>query len=511
MRSLLAVVALFCLPGQGVARDYYLSPSGADSGLGSKERPWATVRKANEVDLRPGDRILLEGGATFAGPLELNSKDAGSPSVKIVVTSYGTGRATIDGGNGRAISIDGSSHMAIRELRLRGAGRKTGSTSSGLAAANAKNVEADHLEVFGFRKSGVEFDGVEDGRITYVHAHDNGFAGISSAGGVSRNLYVGHCLTENNPGDPTALDNHSGNGIVIGQAQSALIENCEARYNGWDMPWTGNGPVGIWTWESDRVTIQFCIAHHNRSTGQDGGGFDFDGGVTNSILQYNYSHDNFGAGYLICQYDGAGRFADNTVRYNISQDDGLKDHDAGIFVWVGGPGMESTTVYNNTIFNSKGSAVAFGVDKKYDVPMPVMRFSNNIFVSRGPQIKGGAAKGKFVGNLYWSVGDRGFEVDGYKDFGKWVEATGQEKLEGQILGIYGDPKLRKDGNGLLTEPERLSTLVEYQLLPGSPAAGAGIILRKALHADPGSRDFFGTALPAGSRPAIGAHQPQAAR
>ena len=125
---------------------------------------------------------------------------------------------------------------------------------------------------------------------------------------MSKNIYVGYCLAENNPGDPTILTNHSGNGIVIGRVSKALIEYCEARYNGWDMPRKGNGPVGIWTWHADQVIIQFCVSHHNRSTGVDGGGFDFDGGVTNSILQYNYSHDNHGSGYLICQYDGAAPF-----------------------------------------------------------------------------------------------------------------------------------------------------------------------------------------------------------
>ena len=34
----------------------------------------------------------------------------------------------------------------------------------------------------------------------------------------------------------------------------------------------------------------------------DGVGFDFDGGVTNSVMQYNYSHDNDAAGFLRAQY-----------------------------------------------------------------------------------------------------------------------------------------------------------------------------------------------------------------
>jgi hypothetical protein len=504
-----AAVATAGRTGQARAagsRDYCLSPDGDDAGAGTEVSPWRTIGKLNAQDFRPGDRILLQGGKTFTGTLELKESDSGGDGNQLIVTSYGSGRAIIDGGVTPAIAVDGCNHLAIRNLTLRGAGRKTGSTGSGLLVARAKGVEIDRIEVSGFRRSGVELTGVHDARVTHVHAYQNGFSGISSGGETSTNLYVAYCLTENNPGDPTIRRNHSGNGIVIGSAKGAVIEYCESRYNGWDQPWTGNGPVGIWAYRSDNLIIQFCVAHHNRSTAADGGGFDFDGGMTNSIIQYNYSHSNYGAGYLICQYENAGLFADNIVRYNISQDDGLKDHDAGIFVWVGGAEMKSTLVHNNTIFNTKGAAVAFGASQKYADQLPLITFHNNIFVSQGPQIRGGSEKGRFIGNLYWSMGERGFNVDEYRDFAEWVASTGQEKHEGKIVGVYADPLLRKDGNGLLTEPGKLATLTEYQLLPGSPALDAGLDLRRLFGLDPGKRDYYGTHLPASGKLAMGAHQ-----
>ncbi|HET8547921.1 MAG TPA: right-handed parallel beta-helix repeat-containing protein [Bryobacteraceae bacterium] len=501
MQNCLAVLCAVISVSSVAARDYYVSPRGDDSGAGTLAKPWRTIDKLNAQTFAPGDRVLFEGGQVFAGTLRI-----AAGTQKLAITSYGDGRATIRAGNAQAMVVEGATGVSVRNLKLTGAGRKTGNTTSGLLFKASTNVEADHIEVSGFRRSGIELDGVENARITHIHAHENGFAGISSAGAMSRNIYVGYSLAENNPGDPGIRRNHSGNGIVIGRVRSALIEHCEARYNGWDQPWTGNGPVGIWTYDSDRVVIQFNVAHHNRSTGQDGGGFDLDGGVTNAIVQYNYSHSNFGTGYLICQYAGAGTFADNVVRYNISQDDGLKDHDAGIFVWVGGPGMKSTLVHNNTIFNSKGSAVAFGVAKDYTGPMPVFTFYNNIFVSQGPQIKGGAEKGRFVGNLYWSVGERGFHVDSYTDLGAWTAATGQEQWQGRLVGIYADPRLRKDGNGLLTDPDQLETLHEYQLPAGSPAIDAGLDLRALFRIDPGRRDYYGAAIPSGSAFDVGAHE-----
>ncbi len=487
-------------------RDYYLSPQGSDEAAGTKSRPWKTLDRINRIDLQFGDRLLLESGKSFTGTLKLDTKDSGSHPRPVVITSTGTERATIQAGDGTAILFQSVAHVIVRNLNCIGSGRKAGNKSSGIMLSGTEGIEIDQVDVSGFRSSGVQMSGVTQVSVTRVHAFENGFAGISSDGEMSKDIYVAYCLAENNPGDPTILDNHSGNGIVIGKVSKALIEYCEARYNGWDMPRKGNGPVGIWTWHADQVVIQYCVSHHNRSTGTDGGGFDFDGGVTNSILQYNYSHDNHGSGYLICQYDGAAPFRGNTVRYNISQDDGLTNHNAGIYVWVGGANMESTDCYNNTIFNSKGAAVGFGVDKRYADQLPKMTFRNNIFVTGEAQIEGGAEKGVFQGNIYWAMGDGGFLVDGHKSFDEWVAATGQEKLNGKVVGRYADPLLQKDGTGLLTDPRQLPGLPEYRVLPGSPAVDSGLNLKQLFGLDPGPKDFYGNALPAGTSFDIGAHE-----
>ncbi len=508
MRKLLVVTIplLFLQLSSGwvLAIDYYVSTTGSDSAPGGRTQPWETIEKVNSTHFQPGDRILFEGGRTFQGTLEFDREDSGTAERPVVLTSYGSGRAIVDGGNGRALEAKGCNYLSIRELKFVGSGRKTGNTETGVYLADAEGIEVNNIEVTGFRGSGLGFSGLQDARITHVYAHNNGFAGISGGGRTSSRVYIGHCLAENNPGDPSILTNHSGNGIVVGQIRDSLIEYCEARYNGWDMPRKGNGPVGIWAWDADRITIQYCVSHHNRSTGTDGGGFDFDGGVRDSILQYNYSHDNHGSGYLICQFGGASAFRDNVVRYNISQDDGLTNHNAGIYVWVGGASMESTLVHNNTVFNSKGAAVGFGVAEGYKGKLPELTFYNNIFVAGEDQIEGGAEKGRFVGNLYWAMGDGGFSVDGYKNFDEWVAATGQEKIGDRVVGLYVDPLLKKNGSGLLTDPDLLTTLTEYQLEPDSPAIDAGLDLLKQFGIDPGRRDFYGALLPQNGKYDIGA-------
>lgn len=508
----LMVALILLLASALAAADYHVSPRGDDAGPGTFEQPWRSLAKVNATRFQPGDRVLLEGGQTFAGPLELGPDDQATPARNIVITSYGAGRAVIDGGAGRAVSIEGCDHVLIDRLRLVGAGRKTGNTAHGLYLARSIGTTIDRVEVSGFRHAGIYVTGGQDIRITRVYAHDNGFAGIHSGGERSRNLYVGYSLAENNPGDPTVRNNHSGNGIVLGHVDGAVIERSEARYNGWDMPWTGNGPVGIWVHDADRAVVQYCVSHHNRSTAADGGGFDFDGGVTNSLLQYNYSHNNFGSGYLICQYEGAPRFAANVVRYNISQDDGLFDHNAGIFVWVGGAGMESTLVHNNTVWNTKGAAVAYGISQKYAASLPRVTFYNNIFVSQGPQIfnrtEGAGLLGEFRGNLYWSLGERGFRTGAHAALQAWASATGQERLAGRLVGLFADPRLVRTGPALLTDPDLLHTLADFRLEPGSPAIAAGLDLRAQFGIDPGPSDFFGNPLPRKGPLSIGAHEPQ---
>jgi hypothetical protein len=148
-----------------VARDYFVSAAGDDSRAGTAAEPWRTLAKVNAASLQPGDRVLLEGGRTFAGPLEIGSDDRGTPARNIVVTSYGVGRAVIDGGNGRAVTVDGCDHVLVQRLKLVGAGRKTGNTTDGLYLAHSSGSTVDHVEVDGFRHSSVEISGTQDARI----------------------------------------------------------------------------------------------------------------------------------------------------------------------------------------------------------------------------------------------------------------------------------------------------------------------------------------------------------
>ncbi len=501
------VVCSLLTAGTGYARDYYLSPSGNDTNPATSNQPWQTIAKVNAADLEPGDRVLFEGGKKFTGTITLDANDGGSTSNKVELSSYGEGRATIDGGNESALVSRGCSHLRIANLTFVGAGRKTGNTQIGVLVAEGDDILVDQIEMSGFQKSGFSFAGVHDGRATNIYAHDNGADGISVGAAAwgpndrwSERIYIGYCVAENNPGDPTNLDNHSGSGIVVGGVHGCIIEYCEAMNNGWDMPWRGresNGPVGIWAWNADHVTIQFCVSHDNKSTGGDGGGFDLDGGVTNSILQYNYSYHNMGPGLFMCQYYPAPTWKDNIIRYNISINDGYMNNCSGINIG-GYELMSDAEVYNNTIYNMLGGAVGIGGN-----PLPPrIRFRNNIFVTgKGQMIRGDASLARFEGNLYWVIDPEGTVAGGYKTLEEWAKATGQEMVDGKLIGLWADPLLINADTMPRIRPKDLAKLAAYNLQSGSPCVGAGLPI-----ADNGGRDFWGNKVPTEGKPTIGAFQ-----
>jgi hypothetical protein len=484
----------------GCTRSYHISPNGNDSSTGTRARPWRSIAKVNATEFEPGDRILFKGGQSFYGTISLDENDSGSAMSKVVMASYGSGRATINGGKDSGL-VTSSSHLVIKNLNFVGAGRKDGSNKAGVVIHDCEDVEVDNIDVSSFLLSGLQISGVHDGRITNVYVHKNGSAGITAGAseekGWCKNLYIGYCVAENNPGNPRNLTNHSGNGIVVGRTNGAVIEFCEAFNNGWDMPRKGNGPVGIWAWDATNITIQFCISHDNKSPGDDGGGFDLDGGIRDSVLQYNLSYNNYGPGYFLCQYPEAPRFKNAVVRYNISHNDGIKtNRRSAIDIFAANDGMSDCEIYNNTVYNTKGAAVGFG---GIDVPNVTIR--NNIFVCSSDIITGEAKRGRFENNIYWPAEGSDLKFDGHDSLQAWVAATGQEAVEGKVVGKFIDPELIMPGDIKITDPTQLAKLWAYKLKETSPCIGAGMAIDNN-----GGRDFWGNKLPKKCKLDIGAFQ-----
>jgi hypothetical protein len=276
MRQVIILLSiLFSMVSEGYARNFYLDPGGNDENDGSRLHPWRTPEAVGRVRLEAGDSVFLRGGQVFHGMLRIGEGSGGgagrggSAGRWVWIGSYGGGLATIAAGDSAAVVLDGVEWVTVSGLRLVGAGRKDGNIKDGLDLVDCHHVRVSGVDITGFQKSGLLIYSSTDVVIERVFAHENGAAGIAVEGSAgkreSRNLKILYCRTDDNPGDPTNLTNHSGNGIVAGHCTGLLIDHCSATNNGWDMPRIGNGPVGIWCYEADSVIIQHCLAYRNKT------------------------------------------------------------------------------------------------------------------------------------------------------------------------------------------------------------------------------------------------------
>jgi hypothetical protein len=340
LQNLIYVIMLvWSASSASAGQTYYVSADGNDAANGtSKKTPWRTLDRVALQTFARNDRLLLAGGEVHHGSIQLGpDRSAG----KIEIGSYGNGRAVIDAGTGPGIIIENLSDVKITDLEIFGSGQET-NTADGILILSTvdpiptntihySDFKIDDVEVHDFKQFGILFHsqwgtGLNKARVTSVVSHDNGLEGITVLadefpGTPNEDIYVGHCIAYHNHGT-RGLPQHSGSGIVLGGVKRGTIEYSETYASGdqSDAYATG-GPVGIWAWNSDTVTIQFCKVHEMATANNaDGGGFDLDGATTNSVLQYNVSWNNNGYGYQLYDFFW-GPHQNNTARYNVTVDD----------------------------------------------------------------------------------------------------------------------------------------------------------------------------------------------
>ena len=544
MKAIVMVLVVATVVGSGCARPewmtssspdpaiYYVSSSGDDANDGSTTKPWRTINKVNATTLSPGDTVALEGGAQFHGHLLISQ--SGTSNLPIQITSYSSAsgdRAEISAGAGDGITLRDSEHIRLSNLKITGAGINANNghgitlrrTMSGSQRLNS--IYLDHVEISGFRMTGIAIYadatvsvGYNDVRITHSDVYGNGYAGMWMDGCAHRdfpgvycmkNIYVGYTRIHDNPG--IDINEQTGNGIFFKDVDGGTIEHCLAYNNGALNRNDGGGPVGIWALFSNNVTIQFNESYGNRTRANDGDGFDFDGGMTNSTMQYNYAHDNDGAGFLLWDFHEVMQSSNNVVRYNISENDGRKGFFGGIHLGTSGAGrMTNVHIYGNTVYSGVGTDAAFGIrGHLYGIGV-----YNNIFMTasgtRLVHSLGGEDGVLMQGNAYWDA-SLSFQFlwksGSHRGLSSWRAASGQERMNGVAVGFQVNPRLLAPGRGgTIGNTDKLHTLTAYQLTPTSPLRDQGLNLPALLGIFPGHRDFFGNAIPQGPGFDIGASE-----
>lgn len=513
---------------------YYVSPTGNDAHVGmSSDQPWQSLNRVNQGIYQPGDSILLQAGQTFNGAIYLaEANGQGTADAPITLGSYGDGRATIAAGDLTGIWIVGVGGYRLTNLNVTGTALTHGKyDTNGIHVYNPdpkrQHIVVENVEVSGFGLYCilVQGEGADSGYngvwIIGAVVHDCGDTGIGFLGaaiGAVTNAYVGYSEAYAIPGFLVQERPSGGNGIFLVGVNGGVVEYSVAHDNGTDT--TGGAPYGIWAYIANNITIQYNEVY-NIHTGlsTDGGGYDLDAGVSNSVVQYNYSHDNDGPGLLLCGCQpNAGATNNNLFRYNISQNDGRKNFGSGIAV-AGGYEMNNNVFYNNTIYWNKtdvdfGAAVGvFSSSGAGQQPYENLGFYNNILIAENgfpliyvaqPEIGAGL---DFQRNLYWS-GGQPFQIgyglaavdeNGiphsaatfYNNLDAWASATGQELQEGAVTAYHLDPALCAPGQGGTLFPNPLTGLIAYQLSPESPAVDAGIDVAALFATNADTRDFVG--------------------
>lgn len=498
---------------------FYISPTGSDTNDGTSAlTPWKTLDRVNQEFVRSGDRFLFQGGSSFTGKLTITSDESGTADAPVVIGSYGTGKATIYSGADNAIELDRANYVTVSNLALVGAGYNVNPNSSGILATSGQSVATNGIkingvDVSGYGDSGVKFNGdFNNISITNSTLHDNGNGGLWIAnprGPYSQNVYVGNVVASNNAGSLTTSS--SGYGILLAQVQGGVVERSTTLNNGWlagNIGQTG----GIEAIHTDRILIQYNESGFNHRGEHDGDGIGIDSS-TNSIMQYNYTHDNEGAGLFLGAETGTSS-NNNVIRYNISQNDArLGTAYSGIHVWQD---VNNSDIYNNTVYMSSSGSAAVAMNGFIGQNL---NFRNNIIMSSGgsPLIyyRGGGSGVLFQGNEYWAANGPlhiYWVGNDYTSLSAFQLGSRQEMDGSTFTGFQTEPGLLAPGiAGTLGNAVRLPLLTGYVLSPTSPLLDGGLDLSQySVSWDPNSyatdaflskyfsstpKDFYGSPLP----------------
>jgi len=492
-----AALCVCLLAAPAFAADYYVSSTGNDANSGrSQTLAWRSLGRVNTAVLGAGDRVLLQGGATFTGMLAFDASDGGTPASPLTVSSYGIGRATIQASGTDGISVYNRAAFRIANVRVvgdRAAGRSGISfymDRTGIAPLPFIRIE--DVEVSGFAQDGIQIGtwnggaGFSDIRIVRTLAHDNVRTGIltyADRPNVHRSVYVGYARAFNNRG-ARGTGVNTGSGIVLGNVDGATIERSVAHHNG-ELCDASEGPVGIWTYDSTRVVIQHNESYANRTGGTaDGGGFDLDQNVSSSTLQFNYSHDNDGAGYLLAHRFANDVHSNNTVRYNISENDGRRNGYGAIEIWGR---TVNAAIYHNTVVLTTAPVVprAFRLHNASiaGVRSAGVRLLNNLFYTPDYVRLVDISSDQTAANPLTSAGNAFYSPS---------QTLGNPGLTAAFAG------------GTLDDAAWLERVDAYRLTASSPLRDTGVDVRTfGVALSP--RDFFGD-VAGEARPDPGVHE-----
>lgn len=499
---------------------YVDSVSGSDTNDGkTTATAWKTLAKVNTTTFQPGASLCFRAGGSWTG--QLAPKGSGSASAPVTIDQYGTGakpKLTAGASDLNTVSLVNQSYWEINNLDIANTKSSVGDYRGiqilGRDAGTLEHIYIRNCAIHDVtgevnwiggdvadNKPGVKFQTgwdaskrtggivveVQSTAATPVKTKFNdikiennvitncSFAGISFKqldGSVHWGVRSSAADSKFMPHTNIVIRNNfisqsnatlGCNGIYLTDSKNALIErNVVAQA----------GTSGIELYYTDSVTVQYneTFGTVRKAGGADHNGIDTDKGTTNSIIQYNYVHDN-GDGILLCQF----AFGDSVVRYNVLTNNSRYQ------IYLHSDKSATSAIYNNTVYVDKYNAsLVYGYGTALDADYLL---TNNIFDST----RSGAVLTTGGGIVY----------DNNLYFGSSVTAPSMDKR-----ALKADPRFvgpGQGGTGTLAGPA-LTSLGGYKLSAGSPAVNSGTAI-----SGNGELDFWSNRLYTGA-PDIGAYE-----
>ena len=501
-------------------RFYVNAINGDDQNSGKSEsEAWKTLNKVSSETYSPGDTILLKCGCLWNEILE--PQGSGDSDAPIVITSYGEGNKPVIDAQGSissgyqysaSIRLYNQEYWKIEKLSVQNYAasesldtkQKYGILIEGKNSGTLRGFHLTDLEVcnvngiiderknggLGFiisRSSSGEtvsnFDGIE---VENCYFHDLGNCGLftdsdwsnrdltSKFGDLASNdktndWYPSYNIVVRN----NRFERTDGNGMVLRIADGPLVEYNTFYKCGFQT--TGNAS---YPYNCDNALWQFNEASFTvyNSDDVDASGFDSDYFCKNTIIQYNYSHDNDWGSVLVCSNGSIDRaFHDGTtIRYNIFQNDGHH------VVRTSGS-ITNTYIYNNVFYiGEDNDELVILWHKNWGGYSNKTYYYNNIIYVNANNTSydlGSSTNNFFSNNLFYGISSSNTPYDAAK--------------------VTSDPLLVNPGSGEFG----FNTLNGYKILDESPAIGAGKkILSESI------TDFFGNEVSPSKSITIGVHQ-----
>ena len=179
------------------------------------------------------------------------------------------------------------------------------------------------------------------------------------------------------------------NGVLV---EYNKVDTFQSTYEGYGC--------GIWCDRANGMVFQYNEVC-NGGNGNDGMAFNLDDMTRDGVIQYNYTHDNYGGGYMLhVRQNSYNR--NNTIRFNLSVNDSgvFTAHNAQI-VAVGETSttkLESAKVYNNTFLSNKDCHAVYQGDE-VDYTNNIWYFTNSAVANRKDCFYPGA-NSSFDNNVY---------------------------------------------------------------------------------------------------------------